>query len=277
MSADKLKTRQYRHSPLTRYGRNLLRKVNRVIDEYGLIGDGDRVCVSVSGGKDSLSLLHLLLEHRRFYPTDYSLSAVHVVSDFHPNAARTKEYLRGMFESLGIEYGFINISVTTDERGNESPPDCFRCSWKRRKAVFSHCAEHGYNRLAFGHHYDDVAETTLLNLFFHGNLDTILPMRDFFDGSFTVIRPLFYLREKDLVRYAKMAGFETSSCACPNGENGKRPVMKRLVRSLTKESRLLHANLWRASRIWHETVGDRPGRPREKKFGADERPSEIRP
>ncbi len=261
MTNMKQKTRKYRYSPLTRYGRNLLRKFNRVIDEYKLIRDGDRVLAAVSGGKDSLTMLHLLLEHRRFYPTDYSIEAVHTVSDFDPDAGRTREYLRGMFESLGIDHRFIDITVTKDEDGNDSPPDCFRCSWVRRRELFRHCAESGCNRLALGHHHDDVAETTLLNLFYHGTLDTILPVRTFFDGKFTVIRPLFYIRERALVKYAEMAGFETGVCTCPNGAAGKRQVMKNLVRGLAKESKTLHANLWRAARLWHEVIGDNPCHP----------------
>jgi len=257
MPHDKLSTKKYRYSPLTRYGRFLIRKINKALNEFELIGEGDRICVSVSGGKDSLSLLHLLLEHRRFYNLDFSLSAVHVVSDFNPNAEKTREYLRGIFERLGVEHDFIEISVT----GN-GDPGCFWCSWKRREAVFRHCVDTGCNKLAFGHHSDDVAETTLLNLVYHGTLDTILPKRTFFDGAFDLIRPLFYVREKELARYAEMAGFETCSCSCPNDDTGKRKMMKGLVRGLSREARQLHANLWNASRVWHEAIGDRKLHPR---------------
>ena len=83
---------------------------------------------------------------------------------------------------------------------------------------------------------------------YHGNLDTMLPSRTFFDGAFTVIRPLFYVREKELVRYAEMAGFKTASCVCPNEAHGKRRVTKKLIRNLSKESRQLNANLWRAAK-----------------------------
>jgi len=257
MSSDKLSTKKFRYSPLTRYGRFLIRKINKAFKEFDLISPGDNVCVSVSGGKDSLSLLHLLLEHKRFYPSDFTVSAVHVVSDHNPEAGRLRDYLEAMFERLNIGYGFVEMEITKDIEGNDAEPSCFWCAWKRRETVFRYCVENGMNKLAFGHHADDVAETTLLNLVFHGTLDTILPKRTFFGGAFDVIRPLFYIREKELVRYAEMAGFETTSCSCPNEDLGKRRVMKRLVRDLTKESRQLHANFWRAARIWHETIGDR--------------------
>ena len=118
--------------------------------------------------------------------------------------------------------------------------------------------EKGYTRLALAHHADDVAETTLLNLIYHGTLETMLPGRDFFDGKFMLIRPLFYVKEKDLVRYALLAGFETTTCICPNADRSKRKRMKEIVRELKHESKLLHENLWRAARLWHDAWGDHP-------------------
>lgn len=258
MQKQRHKPRTSKHSPLIKLTRNLLRKVNRAFNEFNLIAEGDRVCVSVSGGKDSLSLMHLLIEHRRFFPMNYEIGAVHVVSDFDENAEKIRDYLAGVFESKGIPYGFVNISVTTDREGNPCEPSCFWCAWNRREAVFRYCVEHGYNKLAFGHHFDDVAETTLLNLIYHGTLETMLPRRTFFDGKFDVIRPLFYLRERETVNLANKAGFLSETCTCSRADTGKRRYMKNLIRELTRESKLLHFNLWRASRAWHETFGDHP-------------------
>ncbi|MFA6470994.1 MAG: tRNA 2-thiocytidine biosynthesis TtcA family protein [Candidatus Latescibacterota bacterium] len=258
MEHDKLSTRSYRSSPLARYARNLLRKVNRGIDEFKFFADGDRVCVAVSGGKDSLSLLHLLIEHKRFYNVKYDIEVVHIVSDYIPQGLDTREYIRSFCAALGIPCSFPEISVTTDEKGEPCDPSCFWCAWKRREALFSWCVEHGFNKLALAHHADDVAETTLLNLIYHGTLETMLPSRVFFDGKFTLVRPLFYVRERDLVRFARLAGFQTCSCECPNSETGKRHRMKEIVRELSKESRLLHPNLWRAARLWWEAYGDHP-------------------
>jgi len=264
---DKLTTKQYRYSPLTRYGRLLLRKVNRAIDEFGLLVDGDRVCVAVSGGKDSLGLLYLLLEHRRFYNVDFSVSAVHTVSDYNPNAERTRDYLEGLFRDIDIDYAFKEIEITRDEEGNEATPDCFLCAWKRREALFRYCVDTGATKLALGHHADDVAETTLLNLVYHGTLETMLPRRSFFDGKFDVVRPLFYIRENDLARYARMAGFDTSTCACPNEDTSKRAVMKDVLRGLRKEARQLNSNLWKAAKSWHDAYGDLPLHTKRKHQG----------
>ena len=258
MDHDTLTTRAYRRSPLTRAARNLLRKVNRAIDEFALLTDNDRVSVAVSGGKDSLSLLHLLVEHRRFYNLRYEIGAAHVVSDFSPSAAETKDYIGALCGSLGIPCAFLSISVTTGKDGSPADPTCFWCSWKRREALFARCVREGWTKLALAHHADDVAETTLLNLIYHGTLETMLPSRVFFDGAFTLIRPLFYVHERDLVRYAALADFRTASCVCPNADRNKRRRMKQFVRDLSKESALLHPNLWRAARLWWEAYGDRP-------------------
>ena len=258
MGTTKHESRQYRYSPLTRYTRNLLKKVNRGIDTFQLIEEGDRVLVAVSGGKDSLALLHLLLEHIRFYPANYNIGVVHVVSDFAPNVPEVREYLTGLFEKLEVQAEFLNIEVTCDENGDYKEPTCFWCAWKRRQALFRYAVDNGYNKLALGHHSDDVAETTMLNLAYHGTLETMLPKRSFFDGKFDLIRPLFYVRERELVRFADMAGLETVTCNCGHAPDAKRQVMKRIVRELSQEARQLHANLWDAAYEWWQAFGDQP-------------------
>jgi len=248
-----------------KYTRSLLRKVNKAIDEFQLINDGDRVCVSLSGGKDSLSLLYLLIEHKRFFPKKYSIEAVHVVSDFVPNDGEIKEYLKVTCNSWGVPCGFTEISIMTGENGMRSEPSCFWCSWNRREALFKYCVAHNINKLALGHHFDDVAETALLNIVFHAKAETMYPCRSFFDGKFDLIRPLFYLRERETVRLAKMAGFLTKTCTCKHAENGKRQLMKDTIRNLSKESRYLHHNLWRVSRKWLEAFGTKPLHPELRK------------
>ena len=265
MKDSSVNPRDYRYSPLTRLGRNLLRKVNKAVKEFGLFTNDDRMCVAVSGGKDSLSLLWLMLEHKRFYAGKFPLEAVHVVSDFAPDAIHVRDYIDRLLKEAGVPCTFIEISVTTDEHGKPATPSCFHCSWKRREAIFRHCAQNGFNRLALAHHADDVAETTLMNLLYHGSLETMLPRRSFFDGKFDLIRPLFYIREREMVRYAKMAGFETVGCTCPNAKTSKRKMAKQLVQYLSSESKMVHANFWRAARIWHDAVGDLPCHKKPKK------------
>ncbi|MFC1541631.1 tRNA 2-thiocytidine biosynthesis TtcA family protein [Candidatus Latescibacterota bacterium] len=252
---------QSKHSPLIKFTRSLLRKVNKAINEFDLISEGDSVCVAVSGGKDSLSLLHLLIEQKRFFPMNYSIGALHIVSDYDSKATETKTYLKELSDTSGVSIDFEDIIVTKDMDGNDCAPSCFWCSWNRREALFKYCVEHGYNKLALAHHFDDVAQTTLMNLIYHANLETMLPKRAFFDGKFDLIRPLFYLRERELARLSKMAGFTVKTCECEYAVNGKRRVIKQLVQMLSKEAKYLHNNIWQASKSWWEAFGDRPCHP----------------
>jgi tRNA 2-thiocytidine biosynthesis protein TtcA len=251
-------TTQSKHSPLIKFTRSLLRKVNKAINEFDLISEGDRVCIAVSGGKDSLALLHLLIEQKRFFPMNYSIDALHIVSDYDDKATETKTYLEELSGTSGISFGFKDIIVTKDPDGNDCAPSCFWCSWNRREALFKYCVEHGYNKLALAHHFDDMAQTSLMNLLYHANLETMLPKRTFFDGKFDLIRPLFYVRERELVRLSNMAGFTVKTCECDYAETGKRKVIKELVRTLTKDAKYLHNNIWKASEKWLEAFGDRP-------------------
>ena len=221
----------------------LLKDVTRAIGEFGLIEDGDRVAVAVSGGKDSRALLELLLRHRRKVPYHYDLLALHVdgseagLSDLRPE-------LETWFRDLGVDYHFEPLDLPEDE---PLPLDCFRCSWLRRKTLFTTSVARDCRKLAFGHHADDAAVTTLMNLMFNGRLETIEPRVVFFDGAVTVIRPLILLPEKALVGYARAAGYADRP-SCPQGAASKRAEIKAFLRGFGPQQEQIRANLWRAAR-----------------------------
>ena len=179
--------------------------------------------MGVSGGKDSRTLLDLLL-HGVDIPGTYEVVAVHIDGSGVglPAFAPT---LEPWFRELGVEYEIAPLDVPDDE---PLPMDCFRCSWNRRKALFFAADRMGCNKVAFGHHADDAAVTTLMSLMYKGKLETMEPSLDFFDGRFTVIRPLIYLtrtlkscvtrkrvgghfRRNNRARAAMMPGVSTSS------------------------------------------------------------------
>lgn len=221
----------------------LLKEVTRAVGEFELIANGDKVAVAVSGGKDSRALLELLLRHRARVPFHYDLLALHVVGtsaglpDRHPD-------LEPWFQRLGVEYHFPPLELPPDE---PLPLDCFRCSWNRRKALFITAHELGCQKLALGHHADDAAVTTLMNLMFSGRLETMAPRVEFFDGAITVIRPLIYLPEKELVRYAQAADYPELT-PCPFGQDSKRGKIEGFLRQLGREQEQVRTNLWRVAR-----------------------------
>jgi tRNA 2-thiocytidine biosynthesis protein TtcA len=222
----------------------LLKSVARACKEFDLLADGDRVAVAVSGGKDSRALLDLLLRYGARVPFSYDLIALHAVGtsagfpDLRPE-------LEPWFRELGIDYRFAPLELPPEE---PLPLDCHRCAWNRRKALFTAATELGCNKLAFGHHADDAAATTLLSLMCGGRLETMLPRREFFDEKVIVIRPLIYLPEKELARYARAADFPDPLPSCPQGLTSKRAQVKTLLRHFGRDQKQIRANLWRAAR-----------------------------
>jgi tRNA 2-thiocytidine biosynthesis protein TtcA len=222
----------------------LLKPVARACKEFDLLAEGDRIAVAVSGGKDSRALLELLLRYQRQVPFSYDLVGLHIVGtsagfpDLRPE-------LEGWFQELDVDYHFAPLDLPPEE---SLPLDCFRCAWNRRKALFTAAAQIGCNKVAFGHHADDVAATTLMNLMFGGRLETMEPRREFFEDRVTLIRPLIYVPEKELARYEKARGFPEPSPLCPQGLSSKRAQFKMLLRQFGRDQKQIRANLWRAAR-----------------------------
>jgi tRNA 2-thiocytidine biosynthesis protein TtcA len=232
----------------------LLKKVNKAIREHKLIEEGDRIAVAVSGGKDSLALLHLLHWRRFFAPEHYEIIAINVQNDY--GFGVPKEVLEGIFQREGIPYVFEHISLKEGAKPDEEPLNCFWCSWNRRKALFLTAYRLGYPKVAFAHHADDVAATFLLNLFFHGRPQGLKPKVSLFGGLITIIRPLFYVEEKEIISFAQKAGLMVEQNRCPRAAETKRARMNELMRALGKEIPSLKANLLKASeRCKDEEVG----------------------
>ena len=182
------------------------------IVDYGLIDDGDKILVGLSGGKDSMALLELLAMRSRIFKPRFSVMAVHVeMSNIEYKSDTT--YLREFARSLGVELVTYTTSFdpTTDTR--KSP--CFLCSWNRRKALFTVAKEYGCNKIALGHHMDDILETLLMNMTFQGAVSTMPPslvMRKF---DMTIIRPMCLLHESDLVDMSRIRGCRKLIKNCP--------------------------------------------------------------
>jgi len=221
----------------------LLKDVTRAVGEFGLIDPGDRVAVAVSGGKDSRVMLDLLLGHRRKVAYDYELLALHVVGT-EAGLPDLRPQIEPWLRDLGIEVHMVPLTLPP---GEPLPLDCFRCSWNRRKALFTASVDLGCAKLAFGHHADDAAVTALMNLLFNGKLETMAPRVAFFDGAVTVIRPLIALPEQALLRYAKAAGYPNRA-VCPQAGESKRAQVEAFLHQFGRQQEQIRTNLWRAAR-----------------------------
>lgn len=217
------------------------KRVGKAMTDYKMISDGDKICVAVSGGKDSLTMLRVLNDRREFVPIKYELLAAHVDMGYpcqHP------KILAEYFKSLGVNYHIEKIDILQGKSRKDI--SCFWCSWNRRKALFTVADRFGCTKVALGHHHDDIIETILLNLFFHGEISGMCPKQELFKGKITLIRPLAYVEEEMIVKFAKSAGFPHHKCACPNSVTSKRTKMTEVLKDLEKICPDVKKNIFRS-------------------------------
>ncbi len=231
------------------------KRIGKAIADFDLLNDGDKIIVAISGGKDSLTLLKMLIERQRWAPVKYDLLAAHIITDFKCAGCAHQSKLQNIFEEWGVDYRFINVTL-----GAEKGTSCFWCAWNRRKALFELARETGYNKIALGHHKDDIVETFLLNLFYNGEISSINANQPLFDGKIRIIRPLAYVEEEAIKKYSKEAKFIPQVCKCPNARDSKRAVIKRLLSDLEKSGGYVKSNIFNApSRIKHDYLGQKIG------------------
>ncbi|MDA1300804.1 MAG: tRNA 2-thiocytidine(32) synthetase TtcA [Proteobacteria bacterium] len=209
--------------------KRLRREIGRAIDDFSMIEPGDRVMVCISGGKDSLTMLELLMHLRVHAPIDFELLAVNLDQK---QPGFPAEVLPAFFESLNVPYRILEedtYSLVTD-MVPEGKTYCGWCSRFRRGILYKFARQNGYNKIALGHHRDDMVETLFLNLFHGGKLKTMPPKLLSDDGTNVVIRPLAYCREKDIERYAGLARFPIVPCnLCGSQDNLQRQVIKSML------------------------------------------------
>ena len=213
-------------------------------DEFGLIQDGDRIAVGVSGGKDSLLLLHALHLYRKFTRKDFSILAVTVTMGLEPFDVSPISDLCTRLEIPFIVRRTEIGKIIFDYRKEKNP--CALCSKMRRAVLCNTCADQGCNKLALGHHREDVIESLLMSLFYEGRFHTFHPKTLMSRTGITVIRPLVFLPESHVRHMAKVLDLPVISSPCPVNGDTNREEMKSLMHDLRKRfpdanERFLHA------------------------------------
>lgn len=235
----------------------ILSSMRRAVEDYGMIKEGDRVAVGASGGKDSTALLGALAAFRRFSPAAFELTAVTVDMGAGADYTPVAEYC----ERLGVRYVLEKTElydVIFNVRKEKNP--CSLCAKMRRGALNGVLLREGCNKLALGHHADDVVETLLMSLFYEGRLNTFKPVSHMTRTGITLIRPFVYTDERDISALVADEGLPVVHNPCPADHKTNREYMKELIRRLDKDSGHIAArNIKRAifnpsrNSLWDDT------------------------
>lgn len=219
---------------------------------YHLIEDDDHILVGLSGGKDSLLLLELLAKRTKIDHPRFSVEALHVrMENIH--YATDTSYLQQFCDDLGVnlhvrttrfEMGEETIKNARDARRQKQP--CFLCSWMRRKELFNLAQELGCNKIALGHHQDDLIHTALMNLTFQGRFDTMPARLKMKKMPLEIIRPLCMIEEQDIKAYAELQGYQKQQKLCPYETDSHRTDIKRLYNDIERLNPEARYSIWRA-------------------------------
>ncbi len=224
--------------------RRLLSYVRRAVDDYQMIADGDRICVGISGGKDSLALLVGLAGLRHFYPKKFELVALTVDMGF--DGVDYAE-IEALCRELDVPYHVQKTEIAQiifDVRKEKNP--CSLCAKMRRGVLHSTAKELGCNKIAFGHHFDDVVETFMLNLFHEGRIGCFQPVTYLSRADITLIRPLVYMPEKDVRYFANREKLPVVKSPCPADGHTEREEMKKLLDTLERQHKGLRHRIFGA-------------------------------
>lgn len=224
----------------------LNREVGKALHLYNMISDGDRILVGLSGGKDSLTLMWILNERQSRIPINYDLFAVYIDPGFEKSLSESlTDYCNQTGFELRVEH--TNYGILAHSSQNRENP-CFLCSRLRRKRLFEIADELGCNKLALGHNKDDIIETLFMNICYTGEISTMIPFQTFFQERFTLIRPLAFVDEDVIERFAKEMGCPVFVNPCPSAKVSKRQEIKTLLRQLYSSNRKVKGNIFRAMR-----------------------------
>ncbi|OQX88004.1 MAG: hypothetical protein B6D55_01575 [Candidatus Omnitrophica bacterium 4484_70.2] len=216
--------------------KSLVKQFGKAVVDYKMLEPQDRVLVGLSGGKDSLSCLHLLDYHRRHAPFKYQIFVCFIDIGFEE---RQINLLQEHLKFYGFKYVMKKMDILKDKTVN-----CFWCSWNRRKILFQTCEELGCNKLVLGHNLDDIIQTTLLNIFFHGEISTASPNLEFFGGKVSLIRPLCLIEERNLDRFSKILNFPLIDFKCLQKDNSCRNLIKKTIANISSKYPYIKKNIF---------------------------------
>ncbi|NOQ66869.1 MAG: tRNA 2-thiocytidine biosynthesis protein TtcA [Desulfobacterales bacterium] len=220
------------------------RKIGRAMHDYSMLADGDQVLIAVSGGVDSLVLSWILNNWQHKAPIRYNLLAVYIDNGFGTS----------MSDNVAKQLDRINVSYLIEKTdfweraaaAEDGKSTCYHCAKLRRNLLFSIAEQQGFNKIAFGHHKDDILETFFINLLYAGNLSTMVPKQELFDGRINIIRPMAYLVKDEIRKIAAEINIIPVKNTCPKDSDSKRQVARKVVASLSELDPKVKSNIFAA-------------------------------
>lgn len=231
-----------------KYRKELWSKFIKGVNDFNLVQDGDHIAVAISGGKDSLLLAKLFQLLQRTRQIDFKLSFISMDPGFHE---MNRQNLEKNLKHLAIPCEIYNENIFERLDAFTQKYPCYMCARMRRGSLYAKAEEIGANKLALGHHLDDVVETVLLNIFYAGKYETMLPILQADNFNMQLIRPLYFVEEKNIIRFVKSNGIQAMNCGCVVAAGktaSKRKEMKQLVEQLASVNPEVKKNIISSTR-----------------------------
>lgn len=238
--------------PWTKLGKRIESMCRKALYDFEMLDETDTLAVALSGGKDSLTLLFMLHAILGCGFPAKQLVALHVSGAFSCGAGVHRSYLQETCDALGVKL------VVEEVEQDPETLECYSCSRRRRSLLFAAAKKHGCSQIAFGHHKEDNVQTLLMNVLHKGEFAGNLPKVPMLQYGITILRPLIYVSERDIVTFSKQEGFARVMCQCPVGQKSLRRKTEELVQALTKVYPNAIDNLSRVSLEHGDTKALRP-------------------
>lgn len=203
--------------------------IDKAIFDFNLIEDGDKILIGASGGKDSTVLIEYFANRAKRKNVNFSFEIVHIKNDF---AIELPDSIKNLFNEWNVKFNQINVNMLERIKQNHKM-NCYWCSTQRRTELLDFAIKNGFNKIALGHHMDDILETFLMNMLQKGELSTMQVKMQYNKYPITIIRPLCYLSENSIIEYAKEKGFYGFTCTCNYQENSTRKNARQKLELLT--------------------------------------------
>ena len=240
---------QVEHSLITKFRKDIWRKFMKAVRDYSLVNENDHIAVCISGGKDSFLLAKCLEELQRHGKYKFQLSYIVMNPGY---KEETLKVVKDNLESLGIDYKIFNSDIFEVANKLDKDHPCYMCARMRRGFLYKTAKDLGCNKIALGHHFDDVVETILLSMFYGGEFKTMMPkLRSKNFTNMELIRPLYLVKESDIISFWENHNFTFIHCACSVADNvesnSKRLEIKMLLKELASKNPIIIQNIFKSS------------------------------